>query len=69
MTRRYYHFYTIPTKTMPTARRRNIDPVQSAKDAREVRDYYNRMEIPTAVFINQRPEAPDDLPHGERLWR
>ncbi|WBC28328.1 hypothetical protein DPMD02_60 [Desulfofustis phage LS06-2018-MD02] len=69
MTVRYYHFYTIPTKPGEKARRRNVEPVKSARESREVRDYWNRMNLPTAVYINQRPTAPDELPLGERLWK
>jgi hypothetical protein len=68
MTVRYYHFYTIPTKNQKS-RRRNVDPVKSASESREVRDWYNRMNMPTAVFINQQPTSPDELPFGERLWK
>jgi hypothetical protein len=66
---RYYHFYTIPTKSSEKARRRNIAPVRSAAESRAVRDYWNMMKLPTAVYINQQPTSPDELPHGERLWR
>lgn len=52
MTVRYYPFYTIP-KSNQKVRRRNIAPVKSARESREVRDWYNRMSIPTAVFINR----------------
>jgi len=68
MTARYYHFYTIPKPNQKT-RRRNVDPVKSARESREVRDWYNRMNMPTAVFINQQPTSPDELPFGERLWK
>jgi hypothetical protein len=69
MTVRYYHFYTIPTKPGEKARRRNIEPVKSARESRGVRDYWNRMNLPTAVYINQQPTSPDKLPFGEKLWK
>jgi len=69
MTRRYYHFYTIPKSNTTKARRRNVDPVKSARESREVRDWYNRMNMPTAVYINQQPTSPDELPFGETLWK
>jgi len=68
MKNRYYHFYEVP-KPGKQARRRNIDPVRSAKESRSVRDYYNGMKLPTAVFINQQPTSPELLPFGERLWK
>lgn len=68
MTVRYYHFYTIP-KPNQKARRRNVDPVRSARESREVRDWYNKMNLPTAVYINQKPTSPDELPFGERIWK
>ena len=69
MTSKYYHFYEIPKAPKTKARRRNIAPARSAAEARRVRDYYNSMKLPTAVFINQQSTSPDDLPDGERLWR
>lgn len=65
---KYYHFYEVPKPPKTKARRRNIAPARSAAEARRVRDYYNSMGLPTAVFINQRSTSPDDLPDGERLW-
>lgn len=67
MTVRYYHFYTIPTRTRK-AIRRNVDPVKSAKGARSVRDWYNGMGLKTAVYINQKPTSPPELTPGEWLW-
>lgn len=69
MTRKFfYHFYAIP-KPNELAHRRNIEPVSSAGEARKVRDYWNTMGLPTAVYSSQSKTSPEVLPEGERLWR
>jgi hypothetical protein len=69
MRAQYYHFYTIPKSKSERSRRRNIDAVRSAAEARIVRDYWNGLGYETAVYITQQPTAPDNLPFGERLWK
>ena len=68
MTRRYYHLYTIPTQSNEQARRRNVDPVRSAKESRAAREWWNQQGLPTAVYVNDQPTSPEFLPFGERLW-
>jgi hypothetical protein len=67
MRQQYYHFYAIP-KAGKLARRRNIAPVRTARESTTVRDYWNSMGMPTAVYISQSITSPEDLPFGTRLW-
>lgn len=69
MTRRYYHFYTIPKTSNQKSRLRNVEPATSAVEARTRRDWYNAMNLPTGVVISQYRVAPVELDNNAKIFK